>query len=103
MTPDKLDELEALLSKATAAPWRATDGVIQSQGTWTEGDTGERHTDWAYPNIVADVVDNWDQMINSAVIVAAHNALPDLIATIRAQAEEIERLEGQVRYWMDIS
>lgn len=91
MTPSDLDELERLEREATGGPWLAVP--------WCQDEDGERHAPEIQENYGKTVVFSvcYDHPMrqeeaNCALIVAARNALPAMLAECR----ESERLREQV-------
>ena len=87
--------LEAMHGAATQGEWVITPGANShcfdlriDVGTeciaFVEGDTGDQDDDGNYPLVVPSA--------DATSIAALHNAAPQLFATIREQAAEIERL-----------
>lgn len=80
MTRPDLDALAALLDKATPGPWATNGGRVECRD-----DHGWVNDGW----IIGDL-DGPDAEANSALIVAAVNALPELIARVRELERERE-------------
>lgn len=87
-----IDEIEALLARATPGPW------------WNEGTplspTGKVHHGGACNRVLTchNDVDGTtaDANDNAALIVALRDAAPDLIAVVRAAAKALQRLNSLV-------
>lgn len=76
-----VDELEALLAKATAGPW-----ADHSTGWITGGSDG-----------LTDIAENVHHDGNRTLIVAAVNALPAILAALKMQAEALTLAEARFR------
>lgn len=90
ITPEEVAVLEGLLAKATPGPWalisfggpqignpETGDAVCTMWGSdWNDPDTGK--------------ADPWRS--DAALIVAAKNTLPSLIAAYKSQAEQIAKM-----------
>ena len=91
------DELEGLLAKATKGPWKQhlvddttiMAGDFEIGSTWPEGGA-DADLDFNSPTELHEA--------NAALIVAAVNALPELIATIRRLTAEKAKAEGELAW-----
>jgi hypothetical protein len=91
-----LDELEAALAKATPGPWR-----VEVRG----GQCGGTDEWWSEHDVVCGgqagftVGDDESAEADAALIVAAVNALPDLIAELRKHRAAVQAVETLARGW----
>jgi hypothetical protein len=102
MDADKLDELERLLRLATTRPWKANtaDKTGEDWLICSLGNSNEDGQDWIVTTdrIHASELDG-DAKFDAALIVAAINALPELVAMGRRANPEfiaavIRRVDG---------
>ncbi len=116
LTPEKTAELRRLLDAATPGPWRADGDAWIEAGSYDEVLTPAPVECMAYCYGGASRVNLAD--VDRALIVAAVNALPDILADLEdaesltvalrlaqaraADAEtEARLLKGEVRVWRD--
>jgi len=99
MDADKLDELERLLRLATTRPWKANtaDKTGEDWLICSLGNSNEDGQDWIVTTdrIHASELDG-DAKFDAALIVAAVNALEDLVARARrvAELEALNKLQS---------
>ena len=72
-----IDEIEALLARATPGPWVQDEWLVDAPGLARELASCASDSD--------DAVD----IANAKLIVALRNSAPDLIAVVRAAAESV--------------
>jgi hypothetical protein len=97
MDADKLEELERLLKAATPGPWEI-DGIGITHKSKPYGapiDVCLMGEPAQYASVKPLMVPNYEA--NAALIVAAINALPELVARVR----ELERIETAARVYYE--
>ena len=75
-----IDEIEALLARATPGPWVQTEWMVDASGLGRE--------------LASFELDEPVDIDNAKLIVALRNAAPDLIAVVRAAAKLRHHDEG---------
>lgn len=110
MTPD-IERLEALLEKASGLPWYfdsysriGSEPIHRAEQAIVEPNNCEHdepcdcpdYTNVAYLPVIAGDTATPMGYADAALIVEAVNALPSLIATIRAQQARIDALEARL-------
>lgn len=99
-TPVDIDKLKELLPKATALPWEESDGergpnfYLEIRGPYdgdVNGDTGQHIVVGGEP--ICSFLDNERDYQDCALVIAAVNSLPALIA----KAERVDALMDLVR------
>lgn len=98
MTID-IKELERLLAEATPEPWQVEQSLNEKDYVRIIGGIdGDAYDDGSPRGIcthVVDVLDNNDEQANAALIVAAVNALPELLAERKRHIEALGNIARQ--------
>ena len=108
MTPERLNELEALANAATPGPWKPSDDEDGDQVLWgPDGDWLANIGNWARQNLGIEppeyshteataIARQYVEMIDKAdadFMSAARTALPELIARVRELEAELKALK----------
>lgn len=113
MTPDRLNEIEALANAATAGPWRSTWGETEGDVGYRDDTATVRSESPAFASATDRIVTGalWVDGIlgmlpegrypacrepDAAFIASARTAVPELIAEVRAKDAEIEQLQASL-------
>ena len=89
MTPERLAELDAVMTRATEGPWQRKSGFEKLTIIGNiDGEIVESQTKYTY-EMVCEVYDDNGVIVagrNVTAIVALHNALPTIIAALETVA-----------------
>ncbi len=88
-----LDELEQLAAKATPRPW-VDEGIGYIRSPSKQKTIAE-----CMPPLCRGLKNIQQHGINAAYIVASCNAVPELVAALKAEREKVKELEAQ-RDWL---
>jgi hypothetical protein len=68
-----------------AGEWDHSEGMIIAKGDWTDKD-GQKHHDFRYPRLIAELPDDWDRDQHKRLIAAA----PDMLAVLTEAKAALE-------------
>ena len=91
MTPERLNELQALCDAASPAPWGTVENSVPSPAILLQFEWNEADQEWDRN------VGKINGVPDAAFIAAARTALPELIARVRELEADNDRLRYEIR------
>ncbi|MEK8206983.1 hypothetical protein NST41_15420 [Paenibacillus sp. FSL L8-0696] len=103
MTPERIEEIKALISAATPGPWEVVNlGQIEIATNYRV-ENGMHVANWIAEMDVQEEDQEEQACVDAELIVSAVNSLPGLLAALEESKQDESRLQTAIDWWDNYS